>query len=151
MSEDGALSVLLNMLGEKIVNFHKSLVFYRQSPQSLTNAGRRKFLSMVEIAENELKIEVMARSQYNRCSFFLGLNEHLGQRKVRTLNVDLIKKDMIQQKARSRWTQNSFGERIKFVFNGCSRSSLSWVLPRVFGVRFFYLVKMLRGFVYIRR
>lgn len=151
LSEDGALSVLLNMLGEKIVNIHKSLVFYRESSQSLTNAGRKNFLSMLEIAENELKIEVMARSQYNRCRFFLELNDFLGQRKVRSLNASLIREDMAQQKARSQWTKLSFDERINFIFNDCNRSSLSWVLPRLFGMRFFYFVKMLRGFFYIRR
>ena len=66
LAEDGAMSVLLNLLAKRIVNLDESLAFYRESVGSLTNNRTKRRLTLSGIAADERRIEWFTRAQANR-------------------------------------------------------------------------------------
>lgn len=140
LSEDGAMSVLLNLLGKAIANLDDSLVCYRESPNSLTNSRTRGMLTFATIAEDEKRIEWFACAQANRCRLFLRMNDYLGVARTRRMKVDAVKAELARQMIRANWRQIGFVDRVSFALR--NRSS-TWAFPRLLGLNVFYMAKWL--------
>ena len=145
LAEDGAMSFLLNLIGKKVVFLDESLVLYRENLNSLTNSGNGKKSSYTEIVHDEMKIERFAGAQATRSHFFLRLNDTLGESRVRTVNVPEIQADLEQQELRAGWSRMPFLTRWRGVRSGRGGK---WALPRLFGLKPFFVTKwLLRKFV----
>jgi glycosyltransferase involved in cell wall biosynthesis len=140
LAEDGAMSFLLNLLGKKVAHLNTSLVLYRENINSLTNGGSGKRSSYSDIVNDELKIEKFARAQANRCSLFLRLNDTLGDSRARRVNVAEIQADLQQQQLRAGWSQMPLSARWRGVK---SSEGGKWSLPRLFGLKPFFIIKWL--------
>jgi len=138
LAEDGAISVLLNIIGKPIMYLDESLILYRETMDSLTNNLRKHSLSIKQIDVNEHRIERFARSQGNRCQLFLRFNEQ-PLPSVRKLNVDEVKGELARQEAISLWYQMQLYKRIQIMISG--RLHWRWTAPRLFGRQFFYYLK----------
>ena len=103
LAEDGAISVLLNLIGREIVHLDESLVLYRESPDSLTNNIGRRALSYAEVVRDERNIERFAGAQANRCRLFLRMNKQLGHVKVSGISMAGVETDLTRLETASRW------------------------------------------------
>lgn len=146
LSEDGVLSVLLNLLGKKIIEIDDSLVLYRASDKSLTNSNSRK-LTFKEIKGAESSIERLARSQENRCKLFLRLYKSLNNCKVRRLNEVEIVLELQMQRILARPLATTFNERLRYLITHLDLRNIRWVLPRIFGVKAFLVAKLVFNWV----
>jgi glycosyltransferase involved in cell wall biosynthesis len=142
LSEDGVLSVLLNLLGKKIKIIDSSMVSYRENEQSLTNSGKNRKISLEIIQSDELKIERFARSQANRCDLFIRFNDKFGT-ELRQLNTALIRNDLIKQRMREKWRETGLRERLSYLKRNFSYDEIKWAMPRTFSVPIFLLLKTL--------
>lgn len=140
LAEDGTMSVLLNLIGKPIVNLDDSLVYYRESPSSLTNNRVRDKLTFAKIVEDERRIERFAGAQANRCRLFLGMNDYLGAAQTRRMKVGAVEAELARQMIRASWGETAFIDRVSFAMR--DRRS-TWALPRLFGLNLFYLAKWL--------
>lgn len=138
LAEDGALTVLINLLGKKIVHIDDSLVEYRVSENSLTNSKRKSRPSLAELAIDEQRIQRLARAQANRCRLFLRMDEYLGERQVRRLLVGNVKEDRDIQDAKATWWSMTFGQRLAYL---AAHPRSEWALGRMFGLKPFLLMK----------
>lgn len=140
LSEDGAISVLLNLLGKDIVHLDESLILYRESPESLTNNSGRRPLSFDEIDRDERNIERFSRAQANRCRLFLRMNVQPGLN-VRRLRIEGVETELALQEATSQWFQMPLRKRATTLIH--RRLDRKWAMPRLLGRKAFYLVKWL--------
>lgn len=138
LSEDGALSVLLNLMGKEISHLDQSLVMYRESSGSLTNSRRARRPSYADIVEDEARIERFARSQANRCALFLRMHDYLGASRSRMLNIEEVRTELRRQSARYGWSDLSVERRLIFILK---ERCVRWALPRIFGLRIFLAAK----------
>lgn len=143
LSEDGALSVLINLVGKRIEMLTDALVCYREHSGSVTNAIRVRPITLASIRGDEATIERLAASQANRCRFFLRLWDELGSMKARDLRIDQIEKDRYVQDVRASWYSLHFLERLQFLLSDPGRKNRAWALPRMFGERVFVAIKYL--------
>jgi len=146
LSEDGVLSVLLNLLGKKITKIDDSLVFYRVSDQSLTNSTSRT-LSFASIKNAEIGIERLARSQENRCNLFLRLHELLDRQKVRRLNESEVTLELKMQRVLARPGETTFLERLRHLLLNLNSRNIRWILPRLLGLKAFFVAKFVSNWV----
>lgn len=146
LAEDGAISVLLNLIGREIVHLDKSLVLYRESPGSLTNNIGRRALSYAEIVLAERNIERFAGAQENRCKLFLRMNEYLGRAKVRGLSIAGVESELRLQGIKRRWYGMPIMARAFNILH--NRVPRGWALPRVLGMKPLYLTKWLASRLY---
>jgi glycosyltransferase involved in cell wall biosynthesis len=140
LAEDGAISVLLNLLGKRIVNLDESLAFYRESVGSLTNNRTKRRITLSGIAADERRIEWFTRAQANRCELFLRMNAYLGVDKARKLKLETVEAELKRLQYRADWRTTRFVERLCFV---AIERQATWALPRLFGLKFFFLIKWL--------
>ena len=143
LSEDGAISVLLNLIGRDIFHIDESLILYRESNNSLTNNSRGRTRSWTEIIRDEHNIVRFARSQANRCKLFIRMDEWLGDSKVRSLNINGVKSELDLQENISHWYEMSISTKIMIIFK--NRVHRTWAFPRILGKKPFYVVKWLVG------
>jgi len=141
LSEDGALSVLVNLLGKDIMHLEDSLVLYRQSASSLTNNTVRKVLTYADVVRDEKNIERFALSQANRCRLFLRMNEYLGEARVRSVSVPGVTEELRRQEVKMNWFALSPFTKVASLIHGWVEPR--WALPRSFGRPTFYLLKSL--------
>lgn len=143
LAEDGALSILINVLNKKIAKIDEPLVFYRKSVNSLTNAsGKGNKLS--KIIHDEWCIERLALSQANRCKLFLRINEQYKTSHQYPLNGVLLKRDIYRFSARANWRSMGYLRRGYFLLSKESRlEDVKWALPRFLSVPAFLFVKMI--------
>lgn len=146
LAEDGAISVLLNLIGQEIVHLDESLVLYRESPDSLTNNIGRRALSYAEVVRDERNIERFSGAQANRCRLFLRMNDQLGHVKVRGINMTGVETELRIQEIKRRWYEMSIRARALNIFH--NRAPRGWALPRVLGKKPFYLAKWLASRLY---
>lgn len=140
LSEDAAMTVLLNLLGKTIVNLDDSLLCYRESPNSLTNGRARRKLTFARVIEDEHRIEWFAAAQANRCRLYLRMNDYLGDSRVRRLKVDAVNTELVQLTTRANWRQTAFLDRVSFALRN---PGSTWALPRLLGLNLFYWAKWL--------
>jgi len=131
LSEDGVLSVLLNLLNKEICILDTSLVLYRENDQSLTNGVKSKNITYKKTHNDEKSIERFARSQANRCQLFLRLNEKYGQSSFIPLDDDRIRKEIQKQRIRECWYSVNLKEKMKYLLNIREVADLKWSLPRL--------------------
>jgi glycosyltransferase involved in cell wall biosynthesis len=143
LSQDGVMSVLLNLLGRKIIHVDESLVCYRENSNSLTNYRNYAKRTYSDIVRDEARIERFAASQRNRCRLFLRMDALLGDIKARRLNVDEVERDLRRQDARVRWSKTGFSGRLRYVIHNPGSSELKWAIPRLFGLQPFFAFKWL--------
>ena len=138
LAEDGALTVLINLLGKKIVHIDHSLIAYRMSDGSLTNSKRKRNPSLSELAIDEQRIQRLAIAQANRCRLFLRMNEYLGVRQIRRLIVENVKEDRDVQDAKATWWSMTLRQRFAYL---AAHPRSKWALGRMFGLKPFLLSK----------
>lgn len=138
LAEDGALTILINLLGKKIIHLDESLILYRECEGSLTNSRRKGRPSFANLKQDERRIERLARGQANRCRLFLGMGEYLGSQQVRQLRVGNVMQELAIQEARANWWSFSFSERIAFIVR---HPKSKWAIARIFGFKMFLLSK----------
>jgi glycosyltransferase involved in cell wall biosynthesis len=139
LSEDGALSVLLNLIGKSIVQLDDSLVLYRQNAMSLTNNIGNKALRYAEVARDERNIERFAFSQANRCRLFLRMNGYLGAARARELSVPGVETELRRQETKLGWFRMPLAVKASTLLAG--NIPVNWALPRLLGRAPFYLLK----------
>jgi len=147
LSEDGALSVLLNLLGKDIFHISESLILYRESNNSLTNSPEVFSRSYIQIINDEIKIERFAKSQANRCRLFIRMDSWLENSKVRSININGVASELLKQETVCNWYFMSMCNRILALIN--NKVSRAWALPRLFGKKLFYISKWLKGYIKI--
>lgn len=148
LAEDGALTILINLLGKKIFHLDDSLVLYRECEGSLTNSRRKRRPSFADIALDEGRIERLARAQANRCRLFLRMNEYLGPYQVRQLRVGNVLQELAIQEAKANWWKMPIGERMAFI---ARHPASKWALARFIGFGGFLFSKWLfRRIPYMR-
>lgn len=140
LAEDGALTVLINLLGKKIVHIEDSLISYRVSEGSLTNSKRKSRPTLAELAVDEERIQRLATAQANRCRLFLRMNEYLGPAQVRRMLVENVKKDRDVQDAKATWWFMTLRQRLAYL---AAHPRSPWALGRVAGRKPFLLAKWL--------
>jgi cellulose synthase/poly-beta-1,6-N-acetylglucosamine synthase-like glycosyltransferase len=138
LAEDGALTVLINLLGEKVVHIDDSLISYRVSEGSLTNSKRKRNPSLAELAIDEQRIQRLAIAQANRCRLFLRMNEYLGARQIRRMIVENVEKDRDVQDAKAAWWSMTLRQRVAYV---AAHPRSQWALGRMVGLKPFLLSK----------
>lgn len=138
LAEDGALTILINLLGKRIVYLDQSLVMYRECDGSLTNSRKKRRPALAEIVQDEDRIERLARAQANRCRLFLRMDKYLGSHQVRRLLVDIVRKELVIQEAKANWWQRSFKRKVAFI---AVHPAATWALARMFGRRAFLISK----------
>lgn len=131
LSEDGAMSVLLNLMGKDILHLEESLVMYRENPGSLTNNVGRRPLSWPEVARDEANIQRFAVAQANRCRLFLRMDKQLGSQKVRSIRDAGVNTELRSQEAATNWYAMSLAARVACIID--KRLPWKWALPRVLG------------------
>ena len=115
LSEDGALSVLLNLIGKEIRILDSSLVNYRENEQSLTNAGKLGKISYQKIRADEIAIERFAHSQAKRCELFLRFQKKFGSTSFFQLDQIRLKDELKKQRMRARWRKLSFIDQVSYL------------------------------------
>ncbi len=141
LSEDGVLSVLLYLLKEDIHFVRESLVSYRESDQSLTNASKKRRVTFRTIVNDESAIERFARSQANRCRLFLRFHKKFENSSNSRLNVAYIEGDLKKHRVRADWRSLGILRKIEFIVENFSYADLRWALPRVLPMPLFFLLK----------
>lgn len=140
LSEDGVLSVLLNMLGKEVKMISKSLVSYRENEQSLTNSVKDRKISFKIMESDEFKIERFARSHANRCELFIRWNNKFGMEN-RPLNTKKILGDLVKHRMREKWRLTGLSEKLIYLKNNFSYAEIKWALPRILPMPIFFLIK----------
>lgn len=131
LSEDGALSVLLNLLNKDIRVLDASLVCYRENEQSLTNGGKSGRITREKTRNEELAIERFAGSQANRCELFLRFHEKYGASSPFPLDTARLRDEQEKQRTRARWRQLVFTERVRYLLKTNDLNELTCYLPRM--------------------
>ena len=140
LSEDGVLSVLLNMLGKEIKMINKSLVSYRENEQSITNSAKDRKISFKIMESDEFKIERFARSHANRCELFIRWNNKFGMENQQ-LNTKKILGDLVKHRMREKWRLTGLSEKLIYLKNNFSYAEIKWALPRILPMPIFFLIK----------
>lgn len=143
LSEDGALSVLINLLNKDITFVDDSLVCYRQSQQSLTNSSASSTVSFYKTWCEELAIVRMARSQQNRCQLFLRLQEKYGAFSRMALNSDHLRSELEKQSMCVRWRRIKLQTKINYLFKIRKLPEVQWFLIRMLPNSLFIVIKTL--------
>ncbi|MDB4240813.1 glycosyltransferase [Yoonia sp.] len=148
LSEDGALSVLLHILGKTVSYLEEPLVKYRSHDESLTNATGRR-LSWAQLLNAEKKIAKFALSQSNRCLFFIECNKKFNNHSQVRVDVELLQKDYESHLIIANWWGLPLAERIVNLLKtkGAARR---WMLPRLLPRKLFLFGKYLRDLLYRR-
>lgn len=141
LSEDGLLSILLNILDKEITIIDKSLISYRENEGSLTNTNKKKKASYKIIEKEELAIEKFALSQANRCDLILRLNKKYGKTSRILLDEEKINNDRSNQQIRHNWWRFSLVKKLKIILNNRHNGSQSMNIVRLLPKPYFLLVK----------
>lgn len=150
LSEDGALSLLLNLLNKKIIFVDKSLVLYRTNANSITNAPINKNITTLdEIRRGVEKSALYARSCKNRALLLLSLSKSIDNVDLRPINRKSIERDVISFTMRYEWISQNLVGRVKYLISTNNINDFNWMLARILGFRFFTTVKyVIRKFQY---
>ena len=143
LSEDSVLSVMLNVMGKKIIHLDDSLVLYRQHAGSLTSGGSGRPLAYATIVSDEKKMEWFSRAEANALRFLLRIEEMVGREKARSLRRQVIAEDLADLEVRGRWSEMTFLRRLTYLARNMLPPRVNWALPRVFGPRPFFVLKWL--------
>ncbi len=152
LSEDGALSLVINLLMEKIEFVDESLVFYRSHQGAISN-GRNihSICTIAYIEDGILKSARYAFSNMCRAQFILNFDSVMQNRMKRSLNNIEIYSDIELFGMASKWIHSTFKERLVFLCTCRNKYYFYWTLQRLLGYRFFviskYLIRKVQQFV----
>jgi cellulose synthase/poly-beta-1,6-N-acetylglucosamine synthase-like glycosyltransferase len=141
LSEDGALSVLIHLLNKEVFFLNKSLVFYRESDQSLTNSSRNGPVSIKKYLDDEESISRFARSQANRCKLFLRFHTQYGASSNLKLDVKRLQKEYIKHYEISNWHKKNIISKLSFIFTYPTFLNFKWCIPRLLPKFYFLTLK----------
>lgn len=141
LSEDGALSVLINLLNKNICVIENSLVKYRQHGNSLTNSEKNRKTTFSEAHAEERAIERFAQSQANRCKLFLRLNSKYGESSRTPLDLQQLNQEISRQNMCANWRKTPLRSKLKKLLNLKSRNDLVWYAPRLLPETLFLAAK----------
>lgn len=143
LSEDGALSVLLNLLNKDVSMLQESLIYYRETEQSLTNSAKSGPITIQKTCNDERAIERFARSQANRCQLFLRLQEEYGASTKTPLDTNRLRNELAKHRICAGWREASLGSKIRHLLKIRTQSELKWYLPRMLPEQLFIAAKTL--------
>lgn len=140
LSEDGVMSMILQIYRKKISKLSSSLVYYRSSEKSVTNSEKIRNINFDTIIQDEFKIERFARSHFKRCELLLRINL---THSLNDVNVDEIVLDLNLNYIRMNWRSFPFFFKLKYIINNLNAATIRWALPRLFSIKAFFFVKYL--------
>lgn len=143
LSEDGVLSIILNLLDKGIVALPDSLVLYRHSDQSLTNGSRSGRRGYADTVKQEEAIERFARSQANRCSLLLRLDKRFGALGRFSLDADHILNEREQHVVVCSWWRLGYIDKVGHLLSARTSRELKFFLPRMLPKTAFIWIKTL--------
>jgi glycosyltransferase involved in cell wall biosynthesis len=139
LAEDGALSLLLHILGKDVSHVAEPLVEYRVHEDSLTNSGHQQMgRDLLDRAEGRMVRQ--ARSQANRCEFFLESHRRLAPEKAPRLDEGRIARDLASQRAIESWWTLSLPQKLRALRRMDHQHAL-WALPRLLTRKTFLALK----------
>lgn len=142
LSEDGAFSLVINLLKEKVVFIDESLVFYRSHPGALTNARNVQDIVTIKSIEDGIKKSARyALSHKSRAQLILNLENTIQDRKLRALNKMEIYPDIDFYEIASEWIHSTFKDRFVYLFKCRNKNYFFWILQRLLGYKFFVAAK----------
>ncbi|MDO9010551.1 MAG: glycosyltransferase [Gallionella sp.] len=152
LSEDGALSLVINLLKEKIEFVDDSLVFYRSHQGAISNGRNvQTNFTIANIEDGVLKSARYALSNMCRAQFILNFESAMQNRMMRSLNNIEIYSDIELFEMASKWIHSTFRERLVFLFTCRNKYYFNWTLQRLLGYRFFvmskYLIRKVQQFI----
>lgn len=145
LAEDGALSLLLHILDKEISYINAPLVEYRKHEDSLTNSTRQR-LSWSKLIKAENKMQMYARSNFNRCTFILESHRRLNQSGEPRLDVELIQKNMKNHRLVANWWNISALQSLMSIPR-MEPTLFRWAFPRLLPRRLFIAFKYMAGFI----
>jgi glycosyltransferase involved in cell wall biosynthesis len=142
LSEDGVLSLVLNVLNRRIVAIDQSLVLYRSHPGSLTNEGKQPFRQTIACIKSDIyKAVQYAKSCKERAQFILTFYKNNSKESLRRINIGEIDTSIYGFEMQATWTQKRFSERLRFIGDRKTKHMAKWMLPRLFGPTCFIFTK----------
>jgi glycosyltransferase involved in cell wall biosynthesis len=143
LAEDGALSIVIALLGGKTVKVDGNLVRYRLSNSSLTN-GKRNSVKYRDLASDEDSINRLNSAQCNRCRFFIDLSILKGCDFKLTLNIEKTMRSLSILNSKATWWEKTFTDRLVYIFtNRLSNREFKWFLGRMLPLPMFLGMKMI--------
>ena len=143
LSEDGALSLLLNLLKKKIIFVDKSLVLYRTNVNSITNAPVNESITTLDETKRGVeKSALYAKSCKNRALLLLNLSKSIDNVDLRPINRKSIERDLISFTMRYEWIGQNLVGRVKYLLSTDNINDFNWMLARILGFKFFTLRKI---------
>ena len=140
LSEDGVLSVLLNILGKPIKLIGESLVDYRENGQSLTNSSKDREVTLDLMRDDERRIERFTLSHINRCELFIRFNDQIAA-KHRELNIEEIRYDLVKLRMRLAWRNASLRDKVAYLASNMTFAEMKWAVPRLLPMPAFFAIK----------
>jgi glycosyltransferase involved in cell wall biosynthesis len=134
LSEDGALSLILNLFKFEIVFLEQSLVKYRRHSGALTNIENKTN----NLSLKDIKIQIKNNKTYtltleNRARLLLNFSEKFKCKDLRRINTKAIKNDIETFELRNNWHSINLINRIILTLRSSSLEELKWLTPRLFG------------------
>lgn len=132
LSEDGVLSILVNIHHKKAVHVNQPLLLYRMHNDAISNNKDVSFLSFKNIRELLAIDQRRASHLYLRERLFIAIarNYRLTDRR---LNVSVIHDNYILQLARSQWHLLTLKERWNALVTARRLNQVSYLLPCILG------------------
>lgn len=143
--EDTYMTFMASLFGEKVIKIEKPLVFYRTHTNSISNS-QDSSKSFAHVRNAQIKASYYAKNKYE---LYLFLRDFASSLKARgegsrfemidlDAHVDILK-------IKGSWVDYTIIQRISCLLKFRSNKSfIKWMAPRVFGVSFFSLFRMLR-------
>ena len=142
LSEDGALSLVINLIKEKVAFLDDSLVLYRSHQDSLTNARIvRNNITISSIEDGIIKSARYALSHKCRAQLILNLENTIQNRKLRALNKKEIYPDIDFYELASKWIDSTLKDRLAYLSKCRTKDYFFWTLQRLPGYKFFVAAK----------
>tara|TARA_R110002020_G_scaffold29239_1_gene92363 strand:+ start:29372 stop:30394 length:1023 start_codon:yes stop_codon:yes gene_type:complete len=145
--EDTFMTFMIYLHGRKIEKIELPLVSYRSHENSISNRRVTK-VSAASISAEQIKSADYSASKYELFQF---LRKHAMQESAvacnERFNVDALDAYVIKLYFRSFWIDTGFWQRVCVLRSQSSdKDFLKWMAPRVFGLRFFVLSKIIYQF-----
>lgn len=132
LSEDGVLSILVNVCREKAVHVNQSLLLYRMHDDAISNNKDVSIFSLKSIREHIAIDQRRASHLYLRERLFISIARNC-RPTDRCLNVSVIHDNYILQLARSQWHLLGLKERWNALVTARRLNQVCYLLPCILG------------------
>lgn len=151
LSEDGALTIILNALGKKGAFVDESLVCYRQHSDAISNTSTDNKDFSVDHSKKMLTKEIQySKNIINRSqlALYVSSNKNLAKRRM---NNKSIVDEIFLHRAKSEWQDLSLFERSKALEIAILRRRLGFIMPSILGLNigpvYFSLRRLIRKLI----